>query len=162
MASLTDRGRAALAKAVFDKSSTLFLAWGSGDAGWGSSPPAPAANAIALTAELGRARLLAASYVNPDAGGVISTPSGNYTASVDPTTYLYLKFDFGYAFPAGLSIREVGLFIDAAVDPGLDLGQKYIPVADVTEDGNLLVTERFAAITSNPVVGQIFQFVLPF
>lgn len=162
MANLTQIGRASLAKAISDKQDTLFLAWGTGAAGWDTTPEAVPENAEALVAEVGRARLLAAAYVVPDAGGLISTTSGTYTAVASPTTYLYLKFDFGFDFPAGLSIREVGLFIDAVVDPELLLGQKYIPVGSVVTAGGLLAAERFTVFTSDPVVGQVFQFILPF
>lgn len=162
MASLTISGRTALAKAVYDKRSTLTLAWGTGAIGWDTVPVSPSDADTGLTAEVGRARLLAAAYVVPDAEGVIQTPSGAYTASVTPTELLYLKFDFGFEFPAGLSIREVGLFIDAIANPAVPLGQKYLVPGDFLDGGIFMATERFTAFVSDPVVGQVFQFILPF
>lgn len=162
MASLTISGRAALAKAVLDKQASLFLAWGSGSAGWDVTPVAADANTTSLTAEIGRARCSVASFVVPDAGGAVVTPSGRYTVSATPTVYLYLKFDFNNEFPSGLSIREVGLFSDVTLDPAILPGQYYILPGDVVEAGYLLATERFTVFTTVAEVNQVFQFVLPF
>ena len=66
---LTLSGRTAIATAI--KARTAHMAWGSGNAGWGSSPPQPAVSDTALVAEVGRRKASQVEYVVPDAAGAI-------------------------------------------------------------------------------------------
>lgn len=162
MASLTDIGRAALAKAVLDKSATLFLAWGEGDVAWDTVPISFPSSITGLVAEIGRAPCLAAMFVTPDEAGEIITASGNFAVSVDPTTYLYLRADFGYTAAPTATIREYGLFIDCELEPGLPPGQTYFLPSEIAAPGLLLAAETCTAIARSPATQHSFKFVMPF
>lgn len=163
MPTLTINGRASLAQSVKDKQATLMLAWGSGISAWDTDGlPEATDTTTALVAELGRRRCAVAEFVTPDAEGAIETRDGNYTLSLTPTTYLYLRFNFDYLDEATATIREVGLFMDATVVSGTPSGDVYLPVASIDDPGLLMVYEPLAKITRNDSVRQSFRFILPF
>ena len=160
MAVLTDAGRTALAIAL--TAQPLFLAWGTGDPAWDTTPVPEPTSATALVAELGRRAATTWQFVTPSPTGEIVVPTGQFTASATPTNYVYLTFAFDYADAASAIVREVGIFSGTVVAAGLPAGQVYFPPANVTNPGLLYSLQRFAAITRSANTRQSFEFVLEF
>lgn len=157
---LTTSGRIAIATAI--KARTAHLAWGTGDATWGNTPPAPAANSTALLAEIGRRKATLVDYCAPAVNGAISVPEGKFDISATPTNNLYFKFHFEFEEAVGSTIRETAIFIDTVLAAGVPSGQFYLLPADVAQPGTLLVIERRAPIVREITTRQLFEFVVTF
>jgi hypothetical protein len=157
---LTTSGRIAIATAI--KARTAHLAWGSGDAAWGNTPPAPPANSTALLAEVGRRKATLVDYCAADAAGAISVPEGKFSVSATPTNNLYFKFHFEFEEGVGSTIREQALFLDTVLAAGVPSGQFYLTPAQVAQPGTLLVIERRAPIIREITTRQLFEFVVTF
>lgn len=157
---LTLSGRTAIATAI--KARTAHMAWGSGNAAWGSTPPSPAVSDTALVAEVGRRKATQVEYVVPDANGVIEVPQGKYSISPTPTLALYFKFFFDFADGVGETIRERAIFLDTVAAAGVPAGQFYLTPAQVQNPGTLLVLERNAPIVREITTRQLFEFVVTF
>lgn len=160
MAILTTSGRTALAQAIYAQA--LHLAWGTGDAGWDTTPVAEPVGATALVAEVGRRVVTQKQYVVSDVNGSISVPTGRYEVSVNPTNLLYLRFQFDYADAPAAVIREVGVFTGTVIAGGVPGGQQYFAPADVSNGGTLLALQRIAKITRSAATRNEFEFVLTF
>lgn len=158
MAVLTTVGRAALAAAV--KARPLHLAWGTGDPAWDANPIPELLSATELVNELGRVAATAVGYATPDENGEILVPTGKFTASLTPTNYLHLRYDFGFTDAPDDDIREAGLFMDSEIIDGLPAGQRYFLPAEVADPGTLLALEYFPAVVRSALVRQSFEFVL--
>jgi hypothetical protein len=142
---MTESGRAALALAV--KNQTIHLAWGTGDSDWDDGMPAPDTNATALENEIGRVYAYAALFVRPDEEGEIILPDNNrYSISATPTRHLYLNFKFGFSDGVGSSIREMGVFIGAAVKSTVPPGTSYLVPDDLESPGILFQLEHREAL----------------
>ncbi len=157
---LTTSGRIAIATAI--KARTAHLAWGSGDAAWGNTPPVPPANSSALLAEIGRRKATQVDYCVSDANGAISVPEGNYSITATPTNNLYFKFHFEFVEAVGSTIREQAIFLDTVAAAGVPAGQFYLTPAQVAQPGTLLVIERRAPIVRAITTRQLFEFVVTF
>lgn len=157
---LTTSGRVAIATAI--KARTAHLAWGSGDAAWGNTPPAPAGNATALLAEIARRKANQVDFCTPDAAGAISVPEGKFSVTSTPTNNLYFKFHFEFADAVGSTIREQAIFLDTVAAAGVPSGQLYLLPAEVAQPGTLLVIERRAPIIREITTRQLFEFVVTF
>lgn len=157
---LTTSGRIAIATAI--KTRTAHMAWGSGDAAWGSSPPAPPANATALLAEVARRKATLVDYCTPNVSGDISVPEGRFSISATPTNNLYFKFHFEFTEGVGSTIREQAIFLDTVAAAGVPSGQFYLLPAEVSSTGTLLVVQRTAPIIREITTRQLFEFVVTF
>lgn len=157
---LTTSGRIAIATAI--KARTAHLAWGSGDAAWSNTPPAPAANSTALLAEVGRRKATLVDYCAPAVNGAISVPEGKFDISATPTNNLYFKFHFEFDEGVGSTIREQAIFLDTVLAGGVPAGQFYLTPAQVAQPGTLLVIERRAPIVREITTRQLFEFVVTF
>lgn len=157
---LTTSGRIAIATAI--KTRTAHLAWGSGDAAWGNTPPAPPANTTALLAEVGRRKATLVDYCAPAVNGAISVPEGKFDISATPTNNLYFKFHFEFEEAVGSTIRETAIFLDTVAAAGVPVGQYYLTPAQVAQPGTLLVIERRAPIIREITTRQLFEFVVTF
>ncbi len=157
---LTTSGRIAIATAI--KARTAHLAWGSGDAAWGNTPPAPAANSTALLAEIARRKATQVEYCAPAVNGAISVPEGKFDISATPTNNLYFKFHFEFEEAVGSTIRETAIFLDSVLAAGVPAGQFYLLPAQVAQPGTLLVIERRAPIIREITTRQLFEFVVTF
>lgn len=157
---LTTSGRIAIATAI--KARTAHLAWGSGDAAWGNTPPAPPANSTALLAEVGRRKATLVDYCAPAVNGAISVPEGKFDISATPTNNLYFKFHFEFEEAVGSTIREQAIFLDTVLAAGVPAGQFYLTPAEVAQPGTLLVIERRAPIIREITTRQLFEFVVTF
>ncbi|MEY2643664.1 MAG: hypothetical protein RLZZ611_313 [Cyanobacteriota bacterium] len=157
---LTTSGRIAIATAI--KARTAHLAWGSGDAAWGNTPPVPPGNATALLAEIARRKVNQVDFCTPDAAGAISVPEGKFSISATPTNNLYFKFHFEFADAVGSTIREQAIFLDTVAAAGVPSGQLYLLPAEVAQPGTLLVIERRAPIIREITTRQLFEFVVTF
>ena len=157
---LTTSGRIAIATAI--KARTAHLAWGTGDAGWGNTPPAPPANTTALVAEIARRKATLVDYCAPNANGEISVPEGKFSVSATPTNNLYFKFFFEFDEAVGSTIREQAIFLDTAATAGTPSGQFYLLPANVQSPGTLLVAQRTAPIIREITTRQLFEFVVTF
>jgi hypothetical protein len=154
---LTTSGRISIATAI--KARTAHLAWGSGNAAWGNTPPAPPANSSALLAEVGRRKATLVDYCAPDANGAISAPEGRFSVSATPTNSLYFKFHFEFEDGVGSTVRELGIFLDTVAAAGVPTGQFYLVPAQVAQTGMLLAIERRAPIVREITTRQLFEFV---
>jgi hypothetical protein len=157
---LTTSGRIAIATAI--KARTAHLAWGTGDAGWGNTPPAPPSNASALLAEIGRRKSRSIDFVTPNANGDIVVPEGKFSISATPTNILCFDFFFDFEDGVGSTIREQAIFLDTVAAGGVPVGQYYLEPADIANPGVLLVIQRTAPIIRELTTRQRFQFVVTF
>lgn len=154
-------GRKFLAYAATQVKDGIYVAWGSGDAGW-SNPPDPASDGdTELTDELGRRKASQAAYVTPvDNGGTaIPTDSGTYYLSNEPTKYLWVLGQFDFADAVGSTIREVGVFGKVALNNGVD-DESYITPAQMSDPGLLMAVDRFAGFVRVNTTRQNFDFVI--
>ena len=160
MAVLTTSGRIAIATAI--KARTAHMAWGSGDAGWGNTPPSPPGNATALLAEIARRKANQVEYCAPAPAGAISVPEGRFDISATPTNNLYFKFHFEFTDAPTSTIREAAIFLDTVLAAGVPSGQFYLLPAEVAQPGTMLVIERRAPIIRSATTRQLFEFVVTF
>ena len=172
LATLTKMGRAAIAKAILDRS--LHLGWGEGLEEWdadGAELPS-LVEATALYAEVGRRKVTTKGFVEPDDQGGIVVPVGTnpdgtveearYSQVEGPTPYIYLRVNFDFADAATSVIREMGVFMDTVTDPSLPAGQLYFKPADIVDSGMLLAAQIITpSINRSPAVRQTIEFVLP-
>jgi len=157
---LTTSGRIAIATAI--KARTAHLAWGSGDAAWGNTPPEPAGSASALVAEVARRKANQVDYCVADAAGAISVPEGKFSVTTTPTNNLYFRFHFEFEDAVGSTIREMAIFLDTVAAAGVPAGQFYLLPAQVANPGTLLVIERRAPIVRQITTRQLFEYVVTF
>lgn len=157
---LTTSGRIAIATAI--KARTAHLAWGTGDATWGTNPPSPPAGGTALLAEVARRRATLVDYCTPNANGDISVPEGRFAISQTPTNNLYYKFFFEFEEAVGSTIREQAIFLDTVAAAGVPAGQFYLLPNQVQTPGTLLVSQRTAPIVREVTTRQLFEFVVTF
>lgn len=160
MAVLTTSGRIAIATAI--KARTAHMAWGSGDAAWGNTPPDPPGNATALLAEIARRKANQVEYVVAAPAGAIVVPEGRFDITSTPTNNLYFKFHFDFNEAVSSTIREVGIFLDTVLAAGVPSGQFYLLPAEVSAPGTMLVIERRAPIIRSGTTRQLFEFVVTF
>lgn len=158
MAILTNSGRAAVAASV--KSQTIHMAWGSGSASWDTTPVPEPIDATALVAELGRRKVTQSLFCLPDPNGELVTPQGRFTASTDPTKYLYMRFSFDFSDAAASTIREVAVFIGTKVKASVPAGKDYVVPADLDSPGQMLVLERIPKLERSSSIRQQFEFVI--
>lgn len=158
MAILTNSGRSALAAAIVAK--PIHMAWGSGNAAWDTTPEAVTTAATALVSEIGRRTATQVKYCTPLVGGELVVPTGEFTESVTPTKYIYLRFNFDFVDAPVASIREVAVFSDTQLVGGLPVGQRYFALADIAAPGILMVIERITKFDRAPSVRQSFEFVI--
>lgn len=158
MAILTNSGRAALAAAIMAK--PIHMAWGSGDAAWDAVPEPVTTLATALVNEIGRRTATQVKYCTPQAGGELVVPTGEFTESLTPTKYIYLRFNFDFVDAPTSSIREIAVFSDTQLVAGLPIGQRYFSPSEVQSTGILMVVERISKFDRLPSVRQSFEFVI--
>lgn len=153
---LVDAGRTALTNILHEQS--LILAIGAGDPAWdalwgGGSPPDATSGVSALTDLIGVVKPLSKQFVTPDSEGEISISDGvdvqKYTASVDPTRFLFVRWrlDFGDAPTA--TIRELAVYFNTTFDAGIPSGQSYVEDtgANITDIGDIFGAERMPPIS---------------
>lgn len=158
MAIIPLSGRAAIATLIKDHD--VYLAWGTGDAGWDTTPVAPTNSDDDLEAELGRRQVTSMGYVTPDLNGSIVLPGGaKYSTSVSPTTYLYVRTVFEFTDEPTATIRECGLWQGTVPTSGHE-SDAYLAIANVGTKGLLLTLDRFPKITRSGSNREIFEFVL--
>lgn len=158
MAILTNSGRAALAAAIVAK--PIHMAWGSGDAAWDTTPVAVTTSATALVSEIGRRTATQIKYCTPQTGGDLVVPTGEFTESLTPTKYIYLRFNFDFVDAPVAAIREVAVFSDTQLVSDLPSGQRYFTPSNVASPGILMVIERIPRFDRSPSVRQSFEFVI--
>ena len=158
MAIITLSGRAAIASIV--KSATLYLAWGTGDSAWDTTPVAPSVNDDDLEAELGRRLVESISFCEADAGGAIEFPNGEkYSTTLTPTGMLYVRVVFAFADESAGTIREVGLFQGTVPATGHE-ADTYLAIANVQTKGLLMTLDRIPKIVRSASSREIFELIL--
>lgn len=123
-------------------------------------PPAENPNATALVGELGRRKVLDKQWVLPDEAGDVWTHDGRFSVSTTPTNYLMCKASFEPDEAPTATIREYGLFGGTEVVAGLPPGQRYFPVAQVTNNGFPYAVRHVPAVTRNLGTRETFYFVI--
>ena len=73
---------------------------------------------------------------------------------------LYFRFNFDYGDSPTEVIREVAVFANTTLQPGLPAGQQYFLPADIDTSGYMMVLERFPKFTRSNSVRQQFEFVV--
>lgn len=162
MATLTDTGRIALAKAIYD--GPFCLAWGSGDPAWDSSPIIEPVNATGLVSEIARRVPDIVSYVVPDSGGTIEAPffdgtgvPQTFSVSAEPSRYIYFAFQFDKTDAPTSVIREVGLYYGTTFNTGNDY---HLP-SEIVSNGALMALEYLPTkIVRSADKRCLFEFVL--
>ena len=157
---LTTSGRIAIATAI--KARTAHMAWGTGDAAWGTTPPDPPASATALVAEVGRRKAQQVRFCTPDANGTIYVPEGRFNITDTPTRYLVFQFNFDFTEASTSIIREQAIFLDTVAAAGVPSGQFYLSPSEVANPGTLLVVQRPAPIQRAATTRQFFENVVVF
>lgn len=158
---LTLAGRVAIAEAI-KSSSAIHMAWGTGDVSWGTTPPAPAPNATALLAEIGRRQATEVTYCNPQAGGAIVVPNGTFSLSATPTANLYFKFFFEFGDAVGQTIREQAIFVNTVRNTGVSSSLAYLTPTQISNPGRLIVLQHSSPILRESTTRQLFEFVVTF
>lgn len=160
MAILTNSGRIAMAMSV--KAQPIQLGWGSGDAAWDTTPQPEQITATALVNEIGRRAASYVAYCEADEAGEIIVPTGRFRETPTPTKHLYMRFAFDFTDAPTSAIRELGVFVGAALVSGLPAGQMYFEPAHVASPGMLLVVEHIPKFERSAFVRQTFEFVVTF
>lgn len=161
MAILTTSGRAALAAAV--KSSTLHLAWGRGDPAWdGQDNVREPRTAQALIDEIGRRKITLAEFCRPQDDGNIVMLGARFVASDTPMPNLHVRAEFDFNDGLGETIRELGVFIDTEIQPGIPAGQTYFTPAELKSPGTLLALDYITAHQRGVGARIAFDFVITF
>jgi hypothetical protein len=147
----SDSGRAFIAAKLHD-ATEVHLAWGNGDPSWSSGPPDLDGSQTGLLAEVGRRRATEVVYVERDSEGDIDLgPYGKFSRTVGdtPSGFVFCRFEFDLGDGVGEDIKEVGIYVNTIIDPGVPLGQDYITPSEYTNPGilftsaNLLPAEQF-------------------
>lgn len=158
MAILTLSGRSAIASII--KTEPLYLAWGTGDAGWDTTPVAPTINDDDLEAELGRRKVESVSFCEADAGGTIAFPNGEkYSTTTDPTGLLYIRVVFAFDDEPAATIRETALFQGTVPATGHE-SDLYLTAANVQTKGLLMTLDRIPKIVRSASNREIFELIL--
>ena len=162
MSIFTHAGRAALAEMVLSR--PIHLALGLGEDSWGTPPPAPDYDVIALRREIGRKKLFRGLFVHPDDHGVLILPGDRkYSISDTPTRHLYLQFIFDYNEGSGGAIRELGLFLNTKAKADLPPTQAFFRPEELENGGTLLLLEHLEnPDTHNPQKKGEYETVLSF
>lgn len=172
LATLTSSGRAAIVKAIRER--TLHLAWGAGLEEWdaeGAILPG-VVDRTALFNEIGRRAVATTSFCTTDLEGDIVVPVANETSGVvsevryrlseEPQPYLYIRINYDFGDAANSIIREIGLFMDTKVKETVPAGQKYFTPGEIEDPGILLAMQLIKpTINRSPSVRQSVEFVLP-
>lgn len=162
MLQITKNGKAKIASIIGN--APLTLAWGRGDAAWAAADYQSAIiNGLSdLTHEVGRRKVATIGYAVADNNGSLITPHGRYQVVPSPTDLLYFRVVFDYTENDSEVIRELGVFVDASVNPSLPAGQEFFTPSQITNKGTLLAAIRLnPAITRSNITRQTFEFVLP-
>jgi hypothetical protein len=158
---LQQSGRVLLAKAVAAR--TIYIAWGRGVPAWDANPESEPADAVALVDEIGRRLVTDIAFVRPDPAGEIEMPGGErFSVAGAPTSWVRLRATFLFEDARGETVREVGVFFDTQIAPGVPPGQRWVPRADVLDPGQLYTLERRAAEYRSGSVRTVEEIILPF
>ena len=162
MGVLVNSGHAAIASAI-RASAAIHVAWGSGDASWGSSPPAENTSATALLNEIGRRRATQVDFVTSDSGGVIQLPNGNWSVSAQPTGHLYVRALFDFVDAPTATIREAAVFINTVANTGVPVGQMYLTPGQISNPGTMYLIDHLSPqVVRSPTTREQFEYVLTF
>lgn len=174
IATLTKRGRSAIAKAI--AANPVFLAWGSGLPEWDALGDADLPSLLdrkALYNEVGTRKASVVGFCEPSDTGDIVVPIGLtadgtgvetacYQQKAEPTPYLYVKTAFDFADAANDTIREIGIFLSTEPNSDLPPGQMYFTPDQIAQPGDLLAMQIVRPkILRSPAVRQILELVLP-
>ncbi len=160
MATLTNSGRIAMAKAIKDL--PIFMCWGEGATGWTDTVPDEDIAATALSNAVGYRIATSVQYCTPVTDGTISIPSGTFDVSAEPTNHLYIRFQFDFADAQGSTIREVGVTTGTTVNADLPAGQTYFETTQIENPGDMLLLENRRPIYRETGVKETFEFVVTF
>lgn len=160
MATLTNSGRIAMAKAI--KNLPIFMCWGEGATEWAETVPDEEITATALSNVVGYRKSTAVQFCLPAPDGSITIPSGTFNTSETPTNHLYIKFDFDFADATGKVIREIGVMVNTTANEGLPAGQGYFAPTEIASAGDLLLVENRKPIYREVGVKETFEFVVTF
>jgi hypothetical protein len=173
MGALTDIGRAAMAKAI--KEQSIFLALGTGSPEWGTTPPDEDPGVTALLGEVGRRALTRSLYVVPDEdNGTIEVPTsvtvdGNnntvvstqkFSVSETPTRHVFVEFQLDFADAAGVTVRELGVYIGCVLRDDLPPGKMFFVAADFVDNGLLFQIEHREPTIMKPDTRNSFKWVI--
>lgn len=172
LATLTNQGRAAMAKAIAER--VLHLAWGIGDPEWDTmnKEDLPSlVNQTALHAEIGRRVPSVVRFCTPDDNGSIVIPvsendgvveKARYRFSDEPTPYLYIRADYDFEDASNAIIREIALFVDSKPLDSCPEGQLYFKPEELEDKGMMFCAQILAKTINRSVsMRQSVEFVQP-
>jgi len=151
-----------IATAALIAAQPIHVAWGTGDPAWDSAPAPEPVDALGLIAEVGRRTATQVGYVIPDDAGTIETPQGNFSLSLEPTRWLYIRVVFAFDDAPTEHIREIGVFIGTETAEELPVGQRYFTPAQVTDGGQCYLIDRSQNFERSGSVRAAFEYILPF
>jgi hypothetical protein len=141
------------------KTQPIHLAWGTGDGEWQTAPDENIF-ASSLMNEVGRRIMGEVVFCEGDENGLLTTPTGRFSAKEYPTNQLYFHCTFDFEDSSTEIIRELGIFIGTEVDPECPPGQRYFVPAEVANPGILLVCENTVPLIRTAATREAFSFVV--
>lgn len=160
MAILTRVGRIELAKAV--KAQSIYLAWGSGQPQWDTTPVTEQSCSTQLTQALGYRKARRVLYCEPDTSGEIHVPEGTFKASTQATPHIYCEFNYDFTDGLEQTIRELGLMVGTQPHSSEPAGRFYHAPSGIADPGVLMLLEHRPAMYRDQGVRETFEFVLSF
>jgi hypothetical protein len=158
---LTRSGRVAIAEAI-KAAPAVHLAWGSGDASWGTTPPSPQTTATALLNEIGRRQAVEVRFATPNPTGLITVPNGTFDVTDTPSPALYFRFFFEFGDAVGQTIREQAIFVNTVRNNGVSPALAYLTPDQISNPGRLIVLQHSSPILREATTRQLFEFVVTF
>lgn len=158
---LTESGRTGIATSM--KEQETYLAWGTGEESWGTTPPEDGLiSSTSLVREIGRRICEDIEFCYADDNGEIITQAGRFSPSETPTNNLHYTIQFDFADGVDEYIREFGLFIKTELKDDVPIGQKYVLPTQLKSHGQLVVIERCAPIYRQAMTRELLNFVVTF
>lgn len=115
-------GHTAIGK-VFFEYSRWHMAWGklpANQSEWTDNPPRIENNLIHLEQEVGRKLFTIKQYVKVDPAGPISIEGVNYSVSEEPTSHIYLRFEFDAQDNTTDTLYQVAVHIGTITNPAMN------------------------------------------
>lgn len=153
-------GKATLVSSLLD--GELAIVIGRGNVNWGSTPPTPTKTSTSLIDPIGLLKSVHQNYVVSDDNGSIQSSNGSrWEISVNPTQHLYITGLLDFDDAAGEVIREYAIYLNPTIDDAVLPGEKYVPLGQVTDLGQLIGVKNIHPITrvvSRQTIGEIIEF----
>ena len=160
---LTEQGHTTICDTI-SANKTFWLAWGTHTSSLENT--IEDLNSEILIDELGRTKETFNGFVIPDEAGPIEVSGQNWSISVTPSKYLYLRFTFGQNTNPTSIIRQLALFTDVQLSAGNEL-LTYIDTSVIKDDkmddiGKIFETMNQADLIRDEVTAESYNMIITF